>query len=116
MKTELLHDAFHDIAAYGSLRMKKSKLLWMLGRAHETPSAWTLLMREWAAFGERRPLFGLHWGDEITLTMAASENIEAQWTNAREVERNEPAKAPFLPHIVPRSGLERPAREGLAEI
>ncbi len=101
MKTELLQSAFHDILAYGSLRMKKSKLLWMLGRSHESPSAWDLLLREWAAFGQTRPLFGLHWGDEITLSMSASEDIGARWSNARAATAKRQVPLPLLTHLGP---------------
>lgn len=92
MKPDLLQSLFHDIAAYGSVRIKKSKLMWMLGRVHETPTVWDMLMREWREFDPHRPLFGLHWGDEVTLTMAASQNIEAQWTTRREAEVDLPER------------------------
>ncbi len=102
MKPDLLQSLFHDIVAYGSIRMKKSKLLWMLGRVHETPTVWDMLMREWSEFGQTRPLYGLHWGDEITLAMAPAEDIGAAWVSRRESEMgHRPPAAPFLPHIVP---------------
>lgn len=90
LKPDLLHALFHDVEAYGSVRIKKSKLLWMLGRVHETPTVWDMLMREWREFGRTRPLYGLVWDDEITLTMASSEDIAARWTTRRESDRAMP--------------------------
>ena len=84
MKPDLLHALFHDIDDYGSVRIKKSKLLWMLGRQLETPTVWDMLMREWREAGYTRPLFGMHWGDEVTLVMKPAEDIAGQWTTRRE--------------------------------
>lgn len=84
LKPDLLHALFHDIDDYGSVRIKKSKLLWMLGRQLETPTVWDMLMREWREAGYVKPLYGLHWGDEITLAMGRAENIAETWTSLRD--------------------------------
>lgn len=84
LRPDLLHSLFHDVQAYGSVRIKKSKLLWMLGRVHETPTVWDMLIREWREFGQSRPLYGLLWDDEVTLTMASADDIGARWTTRRE--------------------------------
>lgn len=94
MRIELLHSLFHDLDSYGSVRLKKSKLLWMLGRAHETHVAWDLLMGQWRAFGGTRPVYGLQWGDEVTLTMAPAEDIGSTWATRRDAR---PSTAPMLP-------------------
>ena len=95
MKLELLHSLFHDLDSYGSVRLKKSKLLWMLGRAHETHVAWELLMSQWRDFGSTRPIYGLQWGDEVTLAMAPAANIAATWATRRNARASTPA--PLLP-------------------
>ncbi len=98
MKPDLLHSLFHDIQTYGSVRIRKSKLLWMLGRVLETPTVWDMLMREWAEFGQSRPLYGFQHGDEITLAIAGAEDIGARWTTRREP----PARTvPLLQHLEP---------------
>jgi hypothetical protein len=84
LKHDLLHALFHDLDDDGSVRIRKSKLLWMLGRQLETPSVWDMLMRQWRAAGYDGPLYGLHWGDEVTLTTAPTEDIGAAWTTRRE--------------------------------
>ncbi|KQT53213.1 hypothetical protein ASG43_18480 [Aureimonas sp. Leaf454] len=84
MKYDLLHALFHDLDDVGSIRIKKSKLLWMLGRQLETPSVWNMLMRQWRAAGYDGPLYGLHWGDEVTLTTAPTQVIAADWATRRE--------------------------------
>lgn len=84
LKPDLLHALFHDLDDYGSVRIKKSKLLWMLGRQLETPTVWDMLMREWREAGYTKPIFGLHWGDEVTLVMAPGEHIGECWTSQRE--------------------------------
>ena len=96
MKPDLLHSLFHDLQSYGSVRLKKSKLLWMLGRAHETHMAWDLLMRQWRASGGTQPIYGLHWGDEVTLTMAPAENIGAEWATRREPARPQADTLPLM--------------------
>ncbi|WP_152045671.1 hypothetical protein [Aureimonas psammosilenae] len=96
MKPELLQSLFHDIRDYGSVRIKKSKLLWMLGRFHETPSVWDMLMREWRGFDPVRPLYGMHWNDEITLAMARSHDIGSDWTTRREERDLPPLQLAFV--------------------
>ncbi|MBB3936783.1 hypothetical protein [Aureimonas phyllosphaerae] len=98
MKPDLLHALFHDLQAYGSVRLKKSKLLWMLGRVLETPTVWDMLMREWAEFGQTKPLYGFQHGDEITLAVQASEDIGARWTTRREPAQR---PVPLLQHLEP---------------
>lgn len=104
LKTIALHSLFLDLLAYGSVRLKKSKLLWMLDRAHETPTAWDLLLVEWREFGQSRPLFGLNWNDEITLTVGEAADIAERWSaRGRNVTPEVGAtvpRAPFLPHVV----------------
>ena len=100
MKPELLQSLFHDLMAYGSIRIKKSKLLWMLGRFHETPTAWDLLLREWAEFDAQRPIFAMHWGDEITLTMAPTDDIAVCLATKQEAPKSTRPNAPFLAHVV----------------
>jgi hypothetical protein len=95
VKLDLLHALFHDIASYGSVRLKKSKLLWMLDRVHETPTVWDTLMREWRTFDAARPLYGLHWDDEITLTMAPAQDVAANWTSIRPARKR--PEVPMLP-------------------
>ncbi len=98
MKPDLLHALFHDVQTYGSVRIRKSKLLWMLGRVLETPTVWDMLMREWTEFGQTRPLYGFQHGDEITLAIASAEDIGARWTTRREP----PVRAvPLLQHLEP---------------
>lgn len=95
VKLDLLHSLFHDIAAYGSVRIKKSKLLWMLGRVHETPTVWDMVMREWREFEPVRALHGLQWNDEITLTMAPTRDVGADWTSVKSARK--PQDLPLLP-------------------
>lgn len=85
MRTELLHSLFHDVREHGSARIRKSRLLWLLGRVHETPSIWDMILVEWRAFGETRPLHALRWGDEFTLTAAVVEDVAANWTTSRRI-------------------------------
>lgn len=102
MKSVALHSVFHDLLAYGSVRIRKSKLLWLLDRSHETPTAWDLLLLEWRDFGQTRSLYASNWNDEITLSTGEPVEISERGSGRHRDEMviDQPTRAPFLPHVV----------------
>ncbi len=97
MRTELLHSLFQDIREHGSARIRKSRLLWLLGRVHETPSIWDTIVAEWRAFGGSGPLYALRWGDEFTLTTVPTAEIATGWTSSSRIA---PTPAPLQLSLV----------------
>jgi hypothetical protein len=69
-----------DVRDHGSARLEKRRLLWMLGRSNESPSAWDSLLDEWVEIGGKKStLHGFQWGPYITLTVQAVDKVSG-WT------------------------------------
>ena len=81
MKTDLLHAFLIDVRERGAAVIPKRKLLWLLSRVNESPTAWASLVKEWnAEIAPATPLHGSVWGDNVILTTGPVENIEDDWS------------------------------------
>ena len=75
MANNALRGHLMDVVIDGVVMIKKTKLLWLMGKAHDRPSAWSELLAEWEELGmERKELHGLQAGEYIVLTKKPGEN------------------------------------------
>lgn len=82
MKTDLLQALLMEVRHYGSARVHKKVLMWMLGRKNEGEQGWEALLSEWEEVGGTRDDLCLTWaGEEYTLTYEMPFQISKAYKN-----------------------------------
>ena len=70
-----LRSILMDVVFEGTVTVKKQKLLWLLGKNQDRPTAWGALLDEWEELGQARAeLYGAEVYDKIILTMPLAAN------------------------------------------
>jgi hypothetical protein len=74
-----------EVAADGAIVISKRKLLMLLGKSHDRPTAWDVLLEIWKELEQpAKSLYGLQVLDKIVLTTSASHEhacIEDKWAS-----------------------------------
>lgn len=75
---DVLSAVLMDVSIQGAAVIDKRKLLWLMGKSHDRPTAWAMLLDQWEDIGkDRNDLIGCEVNGNIVLMLNCGTEVEA---------------------------------------